>query len=275
MHEQPNPETDATVVDPILMGTLVELDAEIASDDRDADLANASAIQHRWEFGHFLLNERRGGDQLPKGLLDAVAARTGTHRSELQHRYRLAKVYATAESLDAAIREYRTWTAVRASLSRTRSLAVVPAEPHPGRKAQAAALDGDRARVARQWAEQDADEARYGPSRARRSMTLEATQLDEALNEMVAGARTIERLIGLAPMLPLVDVVAEVGARTVLRRVEKARAVLDAVGFAAFAQTAPPSVPAAVREIDPNAMRLDLGDADEPLMLDAGEAEAA
>lgn len=90
---------DVTVLGPL--GRFVELDQKV-------DQAEEGGILARWEFGREVL-ARRVGKQLPKGLLDEIAAAIGKDRQEVVRRAAFATLYPTREEVSHAMTNFRSW----------------------------------------------------------------------------------------------------------------------------------------------------------------------
>lgn len=77
------------------------------------DAAEGEAILERWEVGRELIAMvPEGGKQLPNGLLDAYAERSGKSRREIQCRCQFARQYRSAEQVRNALRTYPSWFSI-------------------------------------------------------------------------------------------------------------------------------------------------------------------
>lgn len=96
----------------IVLAELMEIDSRVDGAEHDGIFA-------RWEFGRALLKEREthGGKQLPHGRLDEVCAATGKSRPEHQFRMQFAAKYPTHEEVSTAVDTFRSWTAIRETLT--------------------------------------------------------------------------------------------------------------------------------------------------------------
>ena len=92
------------------LGPGLRLEARIAKSDGDG-------IRARWEFGRWLLAQRKG-KQLPNGLLDQLVAATGQNATELKYRMVFAERYATEDEVVTAVTTCKSWTEIRDGLSR-------------------------------------------------------------------------------------------------------------------------------------------------------------
>ena len=72
------------------------------------DEGEQTGIHARWEYGRWLLAQRKG-KQLPNGLLDALVEATSKSRSELQYRVQFAERYSTESEVSNALDTYRSW----------------------------------------------------------------------------------------------------------------------------------------------------------------------
>jgi len=77
------------------------LEEKIVEHDRGSNLA-------RWEFGRWLLDQRKG-KKLPNGLLAELVAATGKSRSELQYRVQFAERYSTKKALSKVLDSGLSW----------------------------------------------------------------------------------------------------------------------------------------------------------------------
>ncbi len=90
--------------------------------DARIDKAEAAGIRDCWEFGQELLDRRDDNGKLPSGCLTEIVKATGTSRTELVYRMRLAERYPTLDKLSVGIAKFRSWDAfVRGDLKRERS----------------------------------------------------------------------------------------------------------------------------------------------------------
>lgn len=83
------------------LGRFIELDQEV-------DRAEDAGLVARWDFGREVL-ARRVGKQLPRGLLDEIAATIGKSPREVQLRTRFAEQYPTLEQVRNAVSHFRSW----------------------------------------------------------------------------------------------------------------------------------------------------------------------
>ena len=223
-----------------------------------------------------------GGLQLPPGRLDDIAAAAGVSRRELQHRMRLAEAYTDEAQVRTAYALFGSWTAIRQSLSRPRHVeAQCPGQlvmAHESWVESGAALQQNRVEHAARRADHDADLAAYGPNpTVSRPLSTEAERLRDALRRMAAGAKEVQALMALEPLLTLEMLIRELPPRAVVRQLREVRAAHDAV-VAAFRPQQPvrrpPRPASAVIEmevLDPDA---DIDGVAWPLPLPRGQAGA-
>ncbi len=79
--------------------------------------SEGEGIHARWEYGRWLLAQRKG-KQLPNGLLDQLVAVTRTNATELKYRMVFAERYTTEDEVVTAVTTCKSWTEIRDGLSR-------------------------------------------------------------------------------------------------------------------------------------------------------------
>lgn len=105
--------------------TLVLIDKRIDENESDA-------LRARWEFGQEMLAARDGAGRLPNGYIRELVKRTGKCRAELGFRIQFAEQYPTEKQLSTAVDSFLNWTAIRATLKKSKDAANnIPVEP-PG-----------------------------------------------------------------------------------------------------------------------------------------------
>jgi hypothetical protein len=83
-------------------------DQDLRDADSRVDAAEGEGFYARWEYGQALLR-RRIGKQLPKGLLDEEARKTGKSRTELKYRAQFAERFPTEVEVANALATYGSW----------------------------------------------------------------------------------------------------------------------------------------------------------------------
>lgn len=82
------------------------------------DAAEGEAILERWEVGRELIAMvPEGGKQLPSGVLDGYAERSGKSRGEIKFRCQFARQFRTREQVATAVATYPSWTEIRDALN--------------------------------------------------------------------------------------------------------------------------------------------------------------
>ena len=92
-------------------------DYEYRELERSIDACEGDAIRCRWRFGQMMLAERQGKGRLPNGRMEALIRLTGKSKAELSFRAQFAEVYPTETELSTVVDSFKSWTAIRDSLS--------------------------------------------------------------------------------------------------------------------------------------------------------------
>lgn len=93
----------------------VVIDKRIDTAVDEASALLGESIRDRWEFGKLMLAQRKG-KQLPNGVLDELAERTGKSRAELKFRMQFAERYPTEDEVARALATCTSWTQIKKNL---------------------------------------------------------------------------------------------------------------------------------------------------------------
>jgi hypothetical protein len=107
--------------------------AKLRALERDIKKAEGDSLLARWEFGKTLLIERKGGKQLPKGLLDQMSREMKLSGTELRYRMRFAEKYPTKPEVSNAIGDFPSWYQMtQRGLHRPKRPRHAASKPKPG-----------------------------------------------------------------------------------------------------------------------------------------------